>query len=157
MAFSYVTQKSFDEFKEKLDYLMKVKRREIAKQMEHARGFGDLSENAEYDAAREALNQNEAKIQEMSEKLASMRILDDSKIAKDKVFLGATIKLFDEGENEEIEYTMVSEAEADILAGKLSVVSPLGKALLGHKVNDKIKVKAPGGETLRFKVLDISR
>lgn len=156
MGYSYATQKSYDEFKEKLDYLMRVKRREIAKQMEHARGFGDLSENAEYDAAREALHQNEAKIKEMSDKLANMRVLDDSKIAKDKVFLGATVKLFDDIENEEIEYTMVSEAEADILEGKLSVVSPLGKSLLGHKVNDVVKAKAPCGETLKFKILDIS-
>jgi transcription elongation factor GreA len=156
MDITYMTQEGFDKLKERLNFLMTVKRREIGQDMEHARSFGDLSENAEYDAAREKLDLNEREIRELTEKVKNSRLLDDSKIAKDRAFLGAKVKIQDLSDNEEIEYLLVSPVEANIDENKISVVSPLGKALLGKGAGESVSVLSPRGE-LKFKILTINR
>jgi transcription elongation factor GreA len=156
VSFSYISKKSYDDLQGRLDHLVKVRRKEIAAQMAHARGFGDLSENAEYDAAKEALAENERRIKELSGRIASVRLVDESKIEKDKVFLGATVKVRDYSENEELEYEMVSPADADILKNKLSVVSPLGKAMLGRKAGETVRMKTEFG-VQKYKILAIRR
>ncbi len=157
MDVQHLSRDGFEKLQEKLTFLMTEKRRQIASEMDHARSFGDLSENAEYDAAKEKLDQNEREIKELSEKLSSARILDDSRIAKDKAFIGAIVKLRDHTDNEEIEYTLVSALEANIDENKISVQSPIGKAMLGLSVNDVISVKAPNGKTLKYTILGIRR
>ena len=157
MSIQYMSEDGLNKLKEKLDYLMKEKRRECAHDLQVARSFGDLSENAEYDAAKEKLNNNERDIKELSDKLSDARILDDSKIPKDKVFIGAIVKLKDITDNEEVEYTLVSSLEADIAAGKISVASPLGKALLGHGKGETIAITAPNGRVMKHKILSIRR
>jgi transcription elongation factor GreA len=157
MTLHYLSQEALGKLKDKLNFLMTEKRRECARDMEHARSFGDLSENAEYDAAKEKLNNNEREIKELTDKLLSARILDDSKIPKDKAFIGATVKLMDLTENEEIEYTLVSSLEADIEKNKISVASPLGKALLGHGVGETVEINAPDGRTMKHNILGIRR
>lgn len=157
MELQHITKEGFGKLEEKLNYLMTEKRRECARDMEHARSFGDLSENAEYDAAKEKLDHNEREIKELSEKLSNARILDDSRIAKDKAFIGAYVKIKDHLDDEVTEYTLVSALEANIEENKISIQSPLGKALLGHGIKDKIEVKAPNGKTLKYTIMDIHR
>jgi transcription elongation factor GreA len=157
MDVHHMTKEGYEKLQEKLNYLMTEKRRQIAKEMDHARSFGDLSENAEYDAAKEKLDHNERDIKELSERLNGARILDDSKIAKDKAFIGATVKLRDHSDNEEIEYTLVSALEANIDENKISVQSPIGKAMLGLGAGEIVSIKAPNGKTLKYTILEISR
>ena len=157
MSFHYMTQEGFDKLNKRLNFLLTEKRRECARDLETARGFGDLSENAEYDAAKEKLNHNEREIRELSEKLSMARILDDKDIPKDKAYIGAMVKIEDLTDGEIIEYTLVSSPEANIAERKMSVASPLGKALLGHKVDDVIETKSPNGTILRHKILSIRR
>ena|SRR3989339_1523273 len=153
---TYLTQEGYDKLKDRLTYLVTVKRREIGQDMEHARSFGDLSENAEYDVAREKLDMNEREIRALTEQVASARVLDDSKIARDKAFLGARVKLHDLSDDEDIEYHLVSPLEANIDENKISVASPLGKALLGKGAGEAISLESPRG-TLKFKILTINR
>lgn len=153
----YMTQEGYDKLQQKLNYLMTEKRRECVNDLQHARSFGDLSENAEYDAAKEKLNNNERDIKELSDKLSSARILDDSKIPKDKAFIGAIVKLKDLSDGEEIEYTLVSSLEVNVEENKISVASPLGKNLLGHSVGEKVEMKAPNGHVMKFEILGIRR
>ncbi|MBL8027225.1 MAG: transcription elongation factor GreA [Fibrobacteres bacterium] len=157
MDLHHMTRDGYEKLQEKLNHMMTDKRRQIAKDMEHARSFGDLSENAEYDAAKEKLDHNERDIKELTERLATARILDDSKIAKDKAFIGATVKLRDHIDDEEIVYTLVSALEANIDENKISVQSPIGKAMLGLGVKDVVSIKAPNGKTLKYTILEISR
>jgi transcription elongation factor GreA len=152
-----MSQEGYDKLKEKLNYLMTEKRRECASDLQHARSFGDLSENAEYDAAKEKLNNNERDIKELSDKLSDARVLDDTKIPKDKVFIGAIVKLKDLTDDEEIEYTLVSSLEANIEENKISVASPLGKALLGHGKGETVEMTAPNGHVMKHKILGIRR
>jgi transcription elongation factor GreA len=152
----HLTREGYEKLREKLNYLMKVRRKEIAKQLEHARGFGDLSENAEYETAKQEQALNEAKISELVGQLSSASILDDQDIAKDRVYIGATVKLLDTTSREELEYVLVAEAEADFLENKISVTSPVGKALLGKKENEVVGIQVPAG-SLEYKILKISR
>ncbi|MCX7661202.1 MAG: transcription elongation factor GreA [Candidatus Omnitrophica bacterium] len=115
-----------------------------------------MSENAEYDAAKEAQALNEKKIAELEEKLSRARIIDDENIPKDKVLIGATVRLKDLNTDQEVEYTLVSELEADYEEGKISVTSPLAQGLLGHKENEIVEIKVPAG-ILKYKILKISR
>ena len=141
---------------EELDYLIKVKRKELSEAIETARGFGDLRENAEYSAAKEAQSMNEIKIQELTIRLSNARLLDDMEIPEDKVYIGATVKLRDLKTNDEFFYTLVSESEADLMANKISVSSPIAKGLLGKEVNDEAEIQVPAG-MLKYKIIDISR
>jgi len=131
-------------------------RKEISKEIGRAREHGDISENAEYDAAKEAQGLNEKKISELEQKLSSGKILDDEKIPKDEALIGATVTLKDLDSGETFEYTLVSELEGDISNGKMSVAAPVGKALLGHKKNETVEITVPAG-ILHYKILKIER
>ncbi len=152
----YLTREGYDKLIKKLKRLKTIKRRELSKEIGIARAFGDISENAEYTAAKEAQGLNEKRIAELETKLAGARILDTENIPKDKAFIGATVKLKDLDSGEEFEYTLVAEVEADFEQGKISVSSPVGKGLLGHKENETVKIKIPAG-VLKYKILKISR
>ena len=152
----YLTREGHEKLMQELEFLKTIKRREISKAMGIARAHGDISENAEYDATKEAQALNEKRITELEEKLSRARILDNEDIAKDRVLIGAIVKLKDLDSEEELEYTLLSEVEADYSQGKLSISSPVGKALLGHKENEDVEINVPAG-TLRYKILKISR
>jgi len=152
----YLTREGHEKLMQGLEFLKTVKRREISKAMGIARAHGDISENAEYDATKEAQALNEKRIAELEEKLARARIIDNEDIPEDQVFIGAIVKLKDLDSEEELEYTLVSELEADYSQGKLSIASPVGKALMGHKENETVKINVPAG-ILKYKILKISR
>jgi len=152
----YLSQEAYDKFVEELAFLKTKRRRELAKEVGEARSHGDISENAEYDAAKEAQGLNEKQIAELEEKLSRARIIDDTAMEKDKAYVGAILKLKDLSSNEQIEYVLVSEMEADFAQGKISITSPVGKGLLGHKKGDTVEITVPAG-TLKYKILDVSR
>ncbi|MEI8176979.1 MAG: transcription elongation factor GreA [Candidatus Omnitrophota bacterium] len=152
----YLTRDGYEKLRRELEYLKTTKRREIAKALEFARGLGDLRENAEYDSAKQAQGLLEKKIFEMEQSLSKASILDDEKIDKDKVYLGAIVAIKDLDSNDEVSYTMVNKEEADITQNKISVTSPVGKALLGHKIGDIVSIEVPAG-TLSYKIIGISR
>jgi len=151
----YLTQEGYEKLVNDLEQLKTVKRRALSKAIGDARALGDISENAEYDAARDAQAHNEKQIHELEDKLARVRILDQN-IPKDEVLIGATVKLKDLDTDEDLEYTLVSELEADYSQNKISVNSPVGAGLLGHKQNEVAEIKIPSG-TLRYKIIQISR
>ncbi len=152
----YLTQNGYQKLAEELQLLKTVKRRQISKAIGEARAHGDISENAEYDAAKDAQALNEQRIVELEGKLSRVRIIDDIDIPNDEVLIGATVKLKDLGTGEELQYFLVSELEADYSQGKISVTSPVGSGLLGHKENEVVEIKIPAG-LLRYKILKISR
>lgn len=152
----FLTREGYDELKKEYDHLTRVRRREFSKAIEHARALGDLRENAEYQAAKEAQGLNEKRIAELEGILSHTRIVEDENIDKDKALLGAKVKVRTAHDNEVDEYTLVSEAEADFDKNKISVTSPLGKGLLGHKEGDVIQVKIPAG-IITVEILRISR
>jgi len=152
----YLTRKGHQKLMEEFEYLKTVKRRELAKAIGQARAHGDISENADYDAAKEAQGMNEKRIAELEQKLAGARILDDHDIKSDEVLIGATVKLKDLDTDEELEYMLVAGVEADYSQNKISVNSPVGEGLLHHKESDTVEIKVPAG-TLRYKILKISR
>lgn len=156
MGAIYLTSEGYENLKKELKFLKTTRRRQLSEEIGRAREFGDLSENAEYDAAKEAQAFNEKKIAELEEKLAHAQILDESAMAKDRALIGATVTLKDLDSKEELRYTLVSELESDFSQGKISVTSPVGKALLGHKKDEVVEVKIPAG-TLKYKIAEISR
>ncbi|MDP2927599.1 MAG: transcription elongation factor GreA [Candidatus Omnitrophota bacterium] len=151
----YLTQEGYEKLVNELERLKTVKRRALSRAIGEARSHGDISENAEYDAAKDAQAYNEKQIVELEDKLARVRILDKN-IPKDEVLIGAKVKLMDVDTQEELEYTLVSELEADYNQGKISVDSPVGAGLLGHKENEIVKINIPAG-TLKYKIIQISR
>jgi len=152
----YLTREGYQKLMEEYEFLKTVKRRELSKAVGEARAHGDISENAEYDAAKEAQALNERRIAELGEKLSRARILDHENIPNDEVLIGATVRLKDLSTEEELEYTLVSELEADYAQGKISISSPVGQGLLGRKENEIAEIKIPAG-VLRYKILKISR
>lgn len=156
MPLIHMTREGYKKLEDELNHRIKIKRKEIAKDLETARAFGDLRENAEYDAAKEAQSMNELRISELSQKLSSAVVIDEQSIPKDQVFLGAKVKLLDLNNNEELEYTLVSENESDFLENKISATSPIGKGLLGHKENEEVEIQVPAG-ILKYKILNITR
>jgi len=150
----YLTRAGYEKLVKELEYLKNVKRKEISAALEHARLLGDLRENAEYDAAKEALLQNEKRIQELEDKLSRVEIIDDIKKPKDIISISSRVKLLDLNTNEEIEYTLTSQDEADPLNGFISVDSPVGKVLLGKKEGDIVEIKIPAG-ILKYKIIKI--
>lgn len=152
----FLTQKGYEQLQAELEHLKTVKRRDIAKQLEKARAQGDLSENAEYDAAKEAQAHLEKRIAELSDKLSRSRIIENEDIPKDKIYVGAQVKLRDEDTEEEMNYLLVSPPEADYAQNKISIESPIGKALMGHKIGDTIEIQVPAG-LLKYKILQINR
>ena len=153
---THLTPEGYEKLRKELEYLKTVKRRELSRAIGEARAHGDISENAEYDAAKEAQGMNEKKISELDAKLASAQILDSAAMSKDEVLIGATVKLKDMDSNEELQYTLVSEEEADFDANKISVQSPVGTGLLNHKKGDLVEIQVPRG-ILKYKILKISR
>ena len=156
MSDIYLTRSGHQKLMQELEHLKTVKRRQLSKAIGEARAHGDISENAEYDAAKDAQGLNEKKISELENKLALARILDDTGISSDEVLIGATVKLKDLDSDEELEYTLVSEMEADYESGKISIASPIGISLLNHKLNEVVEIKIPAG-ILKYKILKISR
>ena len=151
-----LTYEGLRKIEEELEYLKVVKRKEIAERIKEARGQGDLSENAEYDAAREEQAKMETEILGLEKMLRNAEVIDDNEVSSDVITVGSTVKLFDEDFEEEVEYTIVGSAEADPVEGRISNESPVGKGLLGHKSGDTVVINAPQGEVI-FKVLEISK
>jgi len=151
----YLTNDGYNRLKEELYVLVHQTRREVLEKIAEARAHGDLSENAEYDAAREEQSHTEARIADLENKLASATILDPKQIKTDKVYILTSVKLCNlDDPNEIIEYTLVSSEEADTDTGKISVRSPVGRALIGKAIGEKIKVIVPKGE-LHYEILEI--
>lgn len=153
---SYYSQEAFDNLKNDLDHLKNVERPNISNEIAQARDKGDLSENAEYDAAKEAQGLLEMKIANLEEKLLYARIIDTSKLDTDRVLLYSTVKIKNKNSGSILSYTLVSDTEADLSSNKISANSPIGKSLLGKKVSEIVNVTVPSGE-ITFEVLDISR
>lgn len=151
-----MTRDGYEKLKKELEYMKTTKRREIADDIAKARAFGDLKENAEYDAAKNNQAMNERRIAEIESRFSSIQIIDDSKIPKDQVFIGAKVLLKDLKNEDEFSYSIVTQDEADFDAGKISVTSPIAKGLLGLKVGDTAEIKIPAG-VLKYKILKISR
>ena len=151
-----MTREGYEKFVKELGYLRTTKRREIADDIARARAFGDLKENAEYDAAKNHQAMNEKRIADHEEKLSRIQIIDETKIAKDQVLIGASVLLKDLKTQEELTYSIVTQDEADFDNGKISVTSPIAKGLLGLKVGEAAEIKIPAG-VLKYKVLKISR
>lgn len=156
MAHTYLTREGYEKLRRELQHLKKTERKKISKALAHARSLGDLRENAEYDAAKQAQALLEKRIAELEQSLSQTKFLDDEKIDKGKALLGAKVTLKDLDSKEEIVYMLVNQEEADIAQNKISVISPVGKAILGHKVNDTIEIEVPAG-VLRYKIAKISR
>jgi transcription elongation factor GreA len=151
-----LTQKKYDELLKELEYFKTTRRRELAREVGAAREKGDISENAEYDSAKEAQGLLEKRIAELEDKLSRATVMENIEIDADKAYIGATIKVKDLDSKEEANYTLVSQEEANFSEGKISVESPIGKALLGHKKGDVVEITVPAG-VLRYKILQIAR
>lgn len=152
---SYYTQEGLQKLKDELNELKTKGRTDIAKQIAEARDKGDLSENAEYDAAKDAQGMLEMKIAKLEEVVGNARVLDESKLDTSKVSILSKVKIKNKQNGAEMTYTLVSEEEADLKSGKISVKSPIGKGLLGKKVGDTAEVQAPAG-TMKFEIKEIS-
>ncbi len=152
---TFITQGGLDKLKLELDQLINVERPALSQQIAEARDKGDLSENAEYHAAKEAQGMLELRIGKMQDKVASARILDESQVGTDKVQILNKVKIRNTANNVVMEYSIVPEAEGDLKAGKMSITTPIAQGLLGKKVGDIVKVQVPNGE-VGFEVLEIS-
>lgn len=155
MAVTYMTAEGYKKLKEELNELERVQRPAISKQIAEARDKGDLSENAEYDAAKEAQGLLEMKISQLKETLASARMIDESKINTNEVQILNRVKIKNSKTGQVMSYMIVSESEANLKEGKLSVTTPIAKGLLGKKVGEKASVQVPSG-LMEFEVVEIS-
>lgn len=153
---SYYTEEGLNRLKAELNDLKTKGRAAIARQIAEARDKGDLSENAEYDAAKDAQGHHELKISKLEEVLSNARILDESTIDASQVSVLSKVKIKNKKNGAEMTYTLVSEEEADLKAGRISVGSPIGKGLLGKHVGDTAEIKVPAG-VLEFDVIEITR
>lgn len=153
---SYYTEEGYNKLKKELETLKTVDRAHVIKQIAEARDKGDLSENAEYDAAKEAQGMLEMRIAKLEETLSVARIVDASQLDASKVLILSTVKIKNKQNGKEMTYTLVAQNEADIAKGKISVDSPIGKGLLGKSVGDVAEIKVPNG-TMFFDVLEITR
>lgn len=155
MADIYLTAEGLAKLQAELKEVKTVKRKEIVTAIQEARAHGDLSENAEYDAAKEAQAYNERRIAELEDTLNRARVIDESSVPKDKICVGKHIKLLNTKNQKLLEYQLVAPEESDFAAGKLSITSPIGKALIGQGVGAEVSVQAPAGVTV-YKVLEMS-
>ena len=151
----YFNEDGLKKLKDELHLLNTKGRAEVASQIAEARDKGDLSENAEYDAAKEAQGLHELKISKLEESISNARVIDESEINTDKVSILSKVKVLNLSFDKEFEYTIVSEEESDLQQGKISVQSPIGKGLLGKKKGEEVSIDVPSGE-LKFKILNIS-
>lgn len=149
-----MTQEGYDKLKKELDRILKVERPKNIKDIEEARGHGDLSENAEYHAAKERQGMLDAKKRELQHKLAHAQIIDVSKLSNEKVVFGATVTLADTDSGDTKKYMLVGQEEADFKKGKISIQSPVGKALIGHKAGDVVSIKTPT-KTVEYEIQEI--
>ena len=152
---AYVTEEGLKKLKKEIEYLTSVERPAISKQIAEARDKGDLSENAEYAAAREAQSLLELKISKLNDILSRIRIIDESKIDLSTVQILNKVKIKNKKNGQVMQYTLVSESEADLKAMKLSVSTPIAKGLLGKKVGDIVNIRVPSG-TIPFEIIEIS-
>ncbi|MBQ7321030.1 MAG: transcription elongation factor GreA [Clostridia bacterium] len=150
------TQEGYDALVEELNYLKNIRREEVKNDIAVARSFGDLSENAEYDEARNEQAKVEARIKDLEELILNAVIVDESKIDTSVVSVGSTVKVMDYDLEMEVEYTLVGSNEADPASGKISDQSPIGRALIGTREGQEISVVTPGGE-LKMKILNVAR
>jgi len=149
-----MTKEGYEKLKQDLDRIVKVERPKNIKDIEEARAHGDLSENAEYHAAKERQGHLEAKKRELEHKLAHAQIIDVSKLTNEKVVFGSTVTLSDTESGDIKKFTLIGQEEADIKKGRISVQSPVGKALIGHKVGDIVVIKAPA-RTVEYEIQEI--
>ena len=153
---SYYTEKGLKELRQKLDHLKDIERPLASKAIGEARDKGDLSENAEYDAAKEAQGMLEMEISKLEETLSNARIIDESKLDSSKILIHSTVKIKNLTNSAIMEYKLVAQSEADLSQGKISVDSPIGKGLLGKKNGDIAEIAIPNGN-VKFEILEISR
>ena len=149
-----MTKEGYDKLKQELDHIIKVERGKNIKDIEEARAHGDLSENAEYHAAKERQGHLDAKKRELQHKLAHSQIIDISKLSNEKVVFGMTVTLADTDSGDIKKYTLIGQEEADLKKGKISIQSPVGKALIGHKVGDVVTIKTPT-KTVEYEIQEI--
>jgi transcription elongation factor GreA len=152
----YYTEEGLEKLKAELDQLTKVERPEISRQIAEARDKGDLSENAEYDAAKEAQGLLELKISKLQEVIRNARIIDESKLDTSKILILSKVKIKNLKNNAIMEYTLVPESEADLKKGKISVNSPIARGLLGKKQGETTEIRVPAG-VIPFEIIEISR
>lgn len=153
---SYYTADGLKKLKEELKYLKDVERPRASQAIAEARDKGDLSENAEYDAAKEAQGLLEMKISKLEATLANARLIDESQLDTSKALVLSTVKIKNQTNGQEMTYTLVAESEADLKSGKISVNSPIGKGLLGKSVGDVAEIKVPSG-VMKFDIIEITR
>ena len=153
---SYYTEEGYQKLKEELEHLEHVERPRVTNAIAEARDKGDLSENAEYHAAKEEQSLLEFKIAQLKNVVASARIIDESQLDNSKVLALSTVKIKNTDNNMEFSYTLVADSESDFKAGKISVNSPIGKGLLGKSVGDIAEVQAPNG-VMKFEIIEITR
>ena len=153
----YLTKEGLQKLKDELHHMKTVQRPQISQDIADARAQGDLSENAEYDAAKEAQGLLEARIAKMETTISEARLVDDSKIDPSKAYILSTVKVKTLSNNTEQTYTLVSAEEADIFKGKISIGSPIGKGLLGKSVGDIADISLPNGNTISLELLEITR
>lgn len=151
-----LTPEGYEKLKTELRTLKTVKRVEVANQLETARAHGDLRENAEYDTAKEAKAQLESRIRTLEDKLSRAKVVDTTHAPVDKVYFGTIVDLKNKKTGDKVTFTFVAEDEADISKGKLSITTPIGKALLGHQVGETVEVRVPVG-VIPYEILKISR
>lgn len=154
MAISYMTQEGYNKKMEELAHLERVERPAVVQAIAEARDKGDLSENAEYDAAKERQGMLEAKIAELKALVANARIIDETKVGTDEVQLLNKVTIKNLKNNMTMSYTIVTEHEANLREGKISIATPIAKGLIGHHVGDVVEVKAPAG-TMQFEIVEI--
>ena len=152
---SYITEEGLQKLKDELDHLMNIERPAISKMISEARDKGDLSENAEYEAAKEAQGMLEMKINKLKEAIINCRVIDNSKIDTDRIQIMNRVKIRNTKNNTLMEYTIVSDNEADLKHGKIAVSSPIAKGLIGKKVGDLVEIKVPMG-IIPFEIVEIS-
>jgi transcription elongation factor GreA len=152
----YYTKEGLDKIRQELDHLTTVERPAISRQIAEARDKGDLSENAEYDAAKNAQGMLEMKIAKLQDEISNARIIDESKMDLKKVLILSTVKLSNLKNGSVMTYTLVPESEANLKLGKVSVTSPIAKGLLGKTVGDRVEIDVPAGK-LNFEIIEISR
>ena len=153
---SYYTEEGLKKLKQELDQLRDVERPKASQAIAEARDKGDLSENAEYDAAKEAQGMLEMRIAKLEEVVANARVIDESQLDTSKVLIHSTVKIKNKANNMTVTYKLVAQSEADLKSGKISVDSPIGKGLLGKKEGDVAQVTVPNG-TLEFEILEVTR
>jgi transcription elongation factor GreA len=153
---NYITEEGLQKLKEELDILVNVERPAISRQIADARDKGDLSENAEYDAAKDAQGMLEIKITRLQDTIANSRIIDESRIDTSTIQILTKVKIINKNNNSTMVYTIVSESEADLKKGKISVQTPIAQGLLGKKVGDVVEIRVPSG-VIPFEIVEISR